>query len=112
MTQDHGEILLYQAENGHTALEVHLEQETVWLSQAQMVDLFDCDQSVISRHINNVFKEGELNRESTMQKMHIAHSDRPVAFFNLDVLALLIAESAPEHKELMIRLVENLVDGQ
>jgi len=86
MCSDKGELLLYQSENGETSLDVRLEDETVWLSQAQMVELFQRDQSVISRHVNNVFKEGELDRESNMQKMHIAHSDKPVTFFNLDVI--------------------------
>ncbi|SFJ65844.1 Fic/DOC family protein [Desulfomicrobium apsheronum] len=78
------EISIYQTESG--AVEVRLEQDTVWLNQAQMVALFGRDQSVISRHIGNIFKEGELVRESNMQKMHIANSDKPVEFFNLDVI--------------------------
>jgi hypothetical protein len=61
-------------------------QETVWLSQAQMADLFGRDQSVVSRHIRTAFTEGELERASTMQKMHIANSDKPVEFYNLDVI--------------------------
>ena len=82
----HGEIVIYQAEDGKTSLEVHLEQNTVWLTQTQMVELFGRDQSVISRHVRNVFKEGELDEKSNMQKMHIAKSDKPVAFYNLDVI--------------------------
>ncbi len=81
-----GEIVLYQDDDGNNALEVRLQDETVWLSQAQMAELFQRDQSVISRHVNNVFREGELDRESNMQKMHIANSDKPVAFYNLDVI--------------------------
>lgn len=83
---EHGEIILYTAENGQNTLEVHLHEETVWLTQAQMVELFQRDQSVISRHLRNVFKEGELDPKSNMQKMHIANSDKPVAFYNLDVI--------------------------
>ena len=75
---DHGEIILYQSDDGQAAVEVRLAGETVWLTQAQMVELFQRDQSVISRHVNNVFKEGELPRESNMQKVHIANSDKPV----------------------------------
>ena len=78
------EISIYQTESG--AVEVRLEQDTVWLSQAQMVALFGRDQSVVSRHIGNIFKEGELERESNMQKMHIANSDKPVDLYNLDVI--------------------------
>lgn len=79
-------VVLYQAADGTTSLEVRLHEETVWLTQAQMAELFQRDQSVISRHVNNVFKEGELSRESTMQKMHNAFSDKPIALYNLDVI--------------------------
>jgi hypothetical protein len=57
-----GEIIIYQTPNGETQLDVRLENETVWLTQAQMVTLFERDQSVISKHINNIFKEGELDK--------------------------------------------------
>jgi prophage maintenance system killer protein len=80
------EMVIYQATDGKTTLEVKLENDTVWLNQAQMVDLFQRDQSVLSRHIRNVFKEGELEEKSNMQKMHIANSDKPVVFYNLDVI--------------------------
>ena len=80
------EVAIYQAEDGETRLEVQLEHDTVWLNQAQLVDLFQRDQSVLSRHIRNVFKEGELDEKSNMQKMHIANSDKPVAFYSLDVI--------------------------
>jgi prophage maintenance system killer protein len=80
------EVVIYRAEDGKARLEVQLEQETVWLRQAQMVDLFERDVSVISRHIRNVFKDGELAEESNLQKMQIANSDRPVAFYSLDVI--------------------------
>jgi len=81
-----GEIVLYRAADGGPALDVRLERDTVWLSQAQLVELFQRDQSVISRHVRNVFAEGELPEESNMQKMHIAGSDKPVIFYNLDVI--------------------------
>ncbi len=79
------EIVIYQP-NELTKVEVKIEDETVWLSQNQMINLFQRDQSVISRHINNIFKERELDKESNMQKMHISGSDKPVAFYNLDVI--------------------------
>ena len=86
MQPDRGEIILYQSDDGKASVEVCLADETVWLTQSQLVDLFQRDQSVISRHVNNVFKEGELQQQSNMQKMHIANSDKPVAFYNLDVI--------------------------
>ena len=80
------EVQIYQAENGALEVRFDAKQDTVWLNQAQMIALFGRDQSVISRHIRNVFSEGELERESNMQKMHIALSDKPVEFFSLDVI--------------------------
>lgn len=81
-----GEVALFEAPDGQIRLDVRLERDTVWLTQAQMVELFGRDQSVISRHIGNTFKEGELERESNMQKMHIANSDKPVEVYSLDVI--------------------------
>jgi len=81
-----GEIQIYKASSWNTEIQVKLENETVWLNQADIQLLFWRDQSVISRHINNIFKEKELERESNMQKMHIANSDKPVYFYNLDVI--------------------------
>ncbi|MEX0706670.1 MAG: virulence protein RhuM/Fic/DOC family protein [Woeseia sp.] len=79
-------IVIY--EDADKTVEVRLDtgQDTVWLSQAQMAELFGRDQSVVSRHIRTVFREGELERASNMQKMHIANSDKPVEFFNLEVI--------------------------
>ena len=64
-----GEIILYQPDET-VRLEVRLEDDTVWLTQAQMAELFQKDQSVIARHIGNVFREGELNESSNMQILH------------------------------------------
>jgi len=81
-----GEIVIYQTPDGTAALDVRLEQETLWLTQAQIAKLFQKERSVITKHLRNIFKEGELKQESNVQKMHIAASDKPVAFFNLDVV--------------------------
>jgi death-on-curing family protein len=79
------QIEIYQSQDG-IVLNVQLSNETVWLSQDQLAVLFDRDQSDISRHLSNVFKERELVKEGNMQKVHIAHSDRPVALYSLDVI--------------------------
>ena len=63
--KDKGEIIVYQSENT-LQLEVRMEDETVWLTQAQMIELFQRDQSVIARHIGNIFKEKELDEKSNM----------------------------------------------
>ncbi len=81
-----GEIVIYQAQDGQTSIDVRLEKETIWLSREQIAQLFDRERSVITKHINNVFREQELSRESNVQNLHIANSDRPVAFFSLDVI--------------------------
>ena len=80
------ELVIFETADNAIKLEVPVEQETVWLTQSQMTELFDVDRTVITRHVNNVFKEGELDRESNVQKMHIANADRPVQFYNLDVI--------------------------
>lgn len=77
-------FLVYGTEKG-LRLDIRYAGETLWMTQAQIGALFGRDQSVISRHINNVLDEGELE-ESNMQKMHIAHSDRPVTLYNLDMI--------------------------
>lgn len=71
---------------GKTKIDVYFEGDTAWLSKAQMAELFQRDRSVISRHIRNVFDEGELNEKSNVQKMHIANSDKPVEYYSLDVI--------------------------
>ncbi len=83
---EHNKIAIYQSEDGLTRVDVHFDQETVWLSQAQMAELFGRDQSVVSRHISNAFKELEILEKSNMQKMHIAKTDKPVAYYDLDVI--------------------------
>ncbi|SKA27563.1 virulence RhuM family protein [Megasphaera cerevisiae] len=83
---NHGEMLIYQTEDGLTKIDVSFENDTVWLSKSQMAELFQRDRSVISKHIKNVFEEGELVQESNVQNLHIANSDKPVNFYSLDVI--------------------------
>lgn len=82
---DTNEIVLYQP-NETMKLEVRLENETVWLTQQQMADLFLRDRSVITKHINNIFKEKELEEISNVHFLHIASSDKPIKLFSLDVI--------------------------
>ena len=82
---NNNEIILYQPD-GSMSLEVRVENETVWLTQAQMVTLFQRDVSVVSRHIRNIFSEGELVKEGNLHFLQIANSDRPVAYYSLDVI--------------------------
>ena len=80
------EILIYQTEDGKTKIQTRLENETVWLSQEQMAELFQRDRSVITKHIGNIFNEGELEEKSNVQNLHISSSDKPVKFYSLDVI--------------------------
>jgi hypothetical protein len=149
-------IEIYTTQDGQTEIEVKFQEDTVWLTQSQISELFLRDRTVITKHINNVFKEGELNEKSNVQKMHFANSDKPVNLYNLDViisvgyrvnskrgkqfgsflfvwfleqnkhrfkksgevkindnaliaLALLVAQSDPNDKDLMIKLICNLI---
>ena len=70
-----GNIVIYQTKDGKTSIDVKLENETVWLTQAQMADLFQKDRTVIGRHINNVYREGELERDITCAKFAHVGSD-------------------------------------
>ena len=79
-------VVIYQTEDGKNELEVNFDGESVWLSQKQIVEIFEKDQSVISRHINNIFKDKEVEEKSNMQKMHIANSDKPVKYYSLDIV--------------------------
>ena len=88
----YGEIIIYQAEDGLTKINVNMQGETVWLSLDQMADLFKRDKSTISRHIKNVFEEGELVRDSTVAKFATVQNEgnrqveRVIEYYNLDVI--------------------------
>jgi hypothetical protein len=86
---NHGEFLLYQTEDGETRVQVRIDRDTAWLSLNQMADLFQRDKSVISRHIANVFDEGELRRESVVAEYATTAADGKtyqVEYYNLDVI--------------------------
>ena len=75
-------IIIYQSEDGQTKIDVRLENETVWLTTHQMALLFEKEESNIRRHVINVFKEGELERENNVQKIHVATSVLPPRFYS------------------------------
>ena len=87
-----GEVVVYEAPDGEVALDVRLEQETVWLTLHQMAELFERDLSVVSRHIRNAYREGELEREATFAKYATVRREggrrvvRQIEHFNLDVI--------------------------
>ncbi len=79
-------IVIYQTEDGQTQIDVRLENETVWLNTNQMALLFEREDSNIRRHIINVFKEGELEKDNNVHFLHVNGIKKPVPFYNLDVI--------------------------
>ena len=85
-------IVIYQTQDGQTDIDVRLENDTVWLSQKQMATLFEKDVRTINEHINNVFSEGELEKDSTIRKFRIVQTEgkrkveRNIDYYNLDVI--------------------------
>jgi len=78
--------IVYQTKSGAIDIKRDAKSDTIWATQAQIVKLFGVDQSVVSRHIKNIFKDKEIEENSNMQKLHNANSDKPVAFYSLDVI--------------------------
>ena len=83
---EENKIIIYQTEDGQTQIDVRLENETVWLNVEQMSLLFNREESNVRRHIINVFKEGELERENNVLFLHVNGVKKPVPFYNLDVI--------------------------
>ena len=80
------EVVVFKDNEIELNVSLSTEENTVWLNRADMVELFQRDQSVITRHIRNIFKEGELDEKSNVHFVHIANSDKPVKYYNLDVI--------------------------
>ena len=85
MESARNEIVVYQPDVS-THIDVRVKDDTVWLTQGQMTDLFQRDRTVITRHINNVFSEGELDEKSNVHYLHIPFSDKPVKIYSLNVI--------------------------
>ena len=92
MSENNTELIIYQTEDGRTKIDVHMENETVWLSLDQMAELFQRDKSTISRHIKNVFADGELLEEATVANFATVQMEgsreitRNITHYNLDVI--------------------------
>lgn len=112
MNESH--IRIYQSEDGKTEINVQLDNETVWLSLNQLVDLFERDKSVISRHINNIYKEKELYREATVAKFATVQMEgdreveRDIDFFNLDVI-ISVGYRIKSHRGTQFRIWANTI---
>ena len=84
--EDPKDLVVYQAKSGAIELRADVAHETIWATQAQITKLFGVDRTVITRHIRNVIRDGEIDEKSNVQKMHTATSDRPVSLYSLDVV--------------------------
>jgi hypothetical protein len=88
-TTDNSNIIIYQSDDGHTKIETFLENETVWLSQSQLGELFQKSKSTISEHIQNIFNEGELEENSVVRNFRTTAADGKeyeTKFYNLDAI--------------------------
>src|SRR3989344_2056109 len=79
-------VVIYQAPSGAIELRGDFGHETIWATQSQIADVFQIERSVATKHIRNIFKDKEINEKSNVQKMHIPNSDKPVAFYSLDII--------------------------
>jgi hypothetical protein len=80
------DIVIYRDSRGKVSLRADIGKETIWATQADIAHVFDIDRSVVTRHINNLLKDKEIDEKSNVQKMHFANSDRPVSLYSLDVV--------------------------
>ena len=81
-----GEMVIYKTPDNKVQVDVSLDKETVWLRQEEIAKIFNTERSAITKHINNIFKSGELEEKSNVQKWNIAKSDKPVKFYDLDMI--------------------------
>jgi hypothetical protein len=88
-TGECGEILIYQTDDGQTNIEVKIEDDTVWLTQQRLTELYQCSKSNISEHIKHIFEEGELDKDSVVRKFRTTADDGKtynVTYYNLDMI--------------------------
>ena len=79
-------IVIYKDRRGNVELKADLIKDTIWATQAQIAQVFGIDRTVATKHINNLLKSREIEEKSNVQKMHVANSDKPVAFYSLDMI--------------------------
>ena len=80
------QIIIYSTKKGGVDVEVQVKNESIWLTQKQIAEIFGKERSVITKHINKIFSDNEVSRKSNVQKMHFAHSAKPVEMYSLDVI--------------------------
>ena len=81
-----GTVEIFKPKQGNIDVRVQVEGDSLWLTQAQIADVFDKERSVVTKHIGAILRDGEVDKKSNVQKMHIANSDKPVALYSLDIV--------------------------
>lgn len=79
-------FIIYNTDDGNASVRLYANDGTVWMTQAQIAELFSKERSGISKHINNIFRDNELDQKSNVSFLHIANSDKPVTIYSLDVI--------------------------
>jgi prophage maintenance system killer protein len=80
------EIIIYQTKTGAIEFKGDFEKDTIWATQKQIAEVFEVERSVVTKHINNILKDSEVEEKSNVQKLHIANSDKPIGFYSLDII--------------------------
>ncbi len=86
MNKNADNIVIYTDDKGKIKLRADIERETIWASQAEIAHLFLAERSVVTKHIQNIFSDNEVDKKSNVQILHIAKSDRPVSVYSLDII--------------------------
>ena len=80
------QLVIYQTKSGKIEFRGNLDRDTIWGTQQQIAKLFNTDRTVVTKHINKILRDKEIDEKGNVQKMHIANSDKPVKFYSLDVI--------------------------
>jgi len=76
------QVIVYQTKTGAIELKGDIKKDTLWATQTQIANIFNIDRTVVTKHVGNILKNNEVSEKSNVQKMHIANSDKPVAFYS------------------------------
>jgi prophage maintenance system killer protein len=98
-----GSLVIYSGPKGGVELRADTDKETIWARQEQIAELFDIDRTVVTKHINRILKDREIEEKSNVQKMHIPNSDKPVALYSLDVI-LAVGYRTNSKKAILFRI--------
>lgn len=100
--KQHSDLVIFQTKSGALELKGDYQHETIWATQAQISQIFSIDRTVATRHINNILQAKEINEKSNVQKMHFAHSDKPISMYSLDII-LAVGYRANSSKAIQFR---------